>query len=185
MPDATKAPGLQPGQLAPDFKLKTSTNKDFQLYEQLKNSAVLLVVYRGGWCPYCNTQLHQLQEEVAASAEAAGVSLVALAVDRPQYLADTAKEHQLDFTLVSDPDLKALTAYNLLAPVSDEVFQKYETKGFDLEGRAGRDHHIIAVPAVILIGQDKKLRYQFADRNYKVRAPIDEILQAFKALATP
>ena len=44
------------GRPVPDFVLKDQDGKDFRLADQ-KGRKVLIVFYRGSWCPYCMAQL--------------------------------------------------------------------------------------------------------------------------------
>ena len=53
---------LQVGDLAPDFRLKNAMGEEISLYEQLKSGPVILIWYRGGWCPYCNLTLKAMQD---------------------------------------------------------------------------------------------------------------------------
>ena len=64
------------------------------------------------------------------AAKKAGVLVAAIAVDQPEYLAGTAERQDLSFELLSDPDLQAMNAYNLVAKVEDETFTRYEKNGF-------------------------------------------------------
>jgi len=49
------------GDQAPEFTLTNATGDTISLRDMLKNGKVVLVFYRGSWCPYCNLQLNQLQ----------------------------------------------------------------------------------------------------------------------------
>jgi peroxiredoxin len=64
---------------------------------------VLLVWFRGSWCPYCRKQL----AEIAAEARRYdGVRVLAVAPDPPEPLLKMQKELSLPFSLLSDPDRK-------------------------------------------------------------------------------
>jgi NAD(P)-dependent dehydrogenase (short-subunit alcohol dehydrogenase family) len=54
-----RAPGAQvkPGALAPDFMLPDAQGRCVRLQTLLRQGPVVLVFYRGGWCPYCNLHL--------------------------------------------------------------------------------------------------------------------------------
>jgi hypothetical protein len=42
------------GNLAPGFSLPDARGGSFALSDALSRGPVVLVFYRGGWCPYCN-----------------------------------------------------------------------------------------------------------------------------------
>jgi hypothetical protein len=48
---------LQVGDKAPDFELPDALGKPVRLSDRLRQGAVILTFYRGGWCPYCNLEL--------------------------------------------------------------------------------------------------------------------------------
>src|SRR5687768_17109503 len=50
-------PGLKVGDTAPDFTLIDARGEQVRLYDALEKATVVLIFYRGSWCPYCNLQL--------------------------------------------------------------------------------------------------------------------------------
>src|SRR6478609_3921857 len=69
--------GLQVNQVAPDFSAKDQYGKTVTLKSLLKKGNVLLVFYRGEWCPYCNKYLKELEESLLTIG-AKGASVVAV-----------------------------------------------------------------------------------------------------------
>jgi peroxiredoxin len=62
---AQEAPeGLFISSKAPDFKGKDQHGKEIRLKDVLKEGKVVLVFYRGQWCPYCNKELSRLQDSL-------------------------------------------------------------------------------------------------------------------------
>ena len=56
-------PGLAVGAKAPNFTLNNPYGKPVKLSSLLRKGPVILVFYRGAWCPYCNLELKALQEK--------------------------------------------------------------------------------------------------------------------------
>ncbi|NJK86454.1 MAG: redoxin domain-containing protein [Bacteroidales bacterium] len=51
--DSYRVPeGLRVGDTAPDFMANDQENKPFHLYKALEKDNVVLVFYRGNWCPF-------------------------------------------------------------------------------------------------------------------------------------
>jgi peroxiredoxin len=63
---------------------------------------LLLVWFRGSWCPYCKRQLAEIASE--ASRYRDQVRIVAVAPDPPEPLAKMQRELSLPFSLLSDPE---------------------------------------------------------------------------------
>lgn len=51
--------GLKVGDRAPDASLPDVSGKTESLATLFSQGPTLLMFYRGGWCPYCNLQLHE------------------------------------------------------------------------------------------------------------------------------
>src|SRR6187455_1897869 len=56
--------GLFINSKAPDFKATDQYGKEIRLKDVLKDSLVVLIFYRGQWCPYCNRQLKKLEDSL-------------------------------------------------------------------------------------------------------------------------
>jgi thiol-disulfide isomerase/thioredoxin len=80
--------GLAVGQRAPDATLEDLTGKKQKLSELYKSGPTFVVFYRGGWCPFCNLQLHDLAA-AKADFDKRGIRLVAISVDKPSEEAKT------------------------------------------------------------------------------------------------
>jgi peroxiredoxin len=100
------------GRPAPDFLLKDQDGKDFRLSDH-KGSKVLIVFYRGHWCPYCMAQLKDLAVNVAKF-EKLNVKIVAISADTPEMGRKVwAGAANKQFTVLTDPELRVIRAYGL------------------------------------------------------------------------
>ena len=169
--------GLATGQTAPDFTVKTDAGDIFSLRGSLKKGPAVLVFYRGGWCPFCQMQIRELQKN-AVEFKKRGATLAALSVDQVVYASETSEKEKLGFPLLSDPDAEVLEKYRLLFHVDDATMDKYTKYGLDLEKASGRSHHTIAVPAVFVIDSKGIIRWAYVNEDYKVRAKIAGMLKA-------
>ncbi|HET9033943.1 MAG TPA: peroxiredoxin-like family protein [Dokdonella sp.] len=142
----------------------------------------ILVFYRGGWCPYCNTQLSDLRL-IIKDVEALGYHVIAISPDRPEELARTMTRDKLDYTLLSDSKAAALKAFGIAFRVDDETIRKYQGYGIDLEKASGESHHALPVSSVFIVDRAHKLQFSFTHPDYKVRVPGSVILAAAEAIA--
>jgi peroxiredoxin len=146
-----------------------------------KHKRLLVIFYRGGWCPYCNSQVRQLAKEFP-KLQARGVTPVLISVDKPDEAAKTSAAWQIPFPVLSDSDLVAHKAFRVLNPLNDEQLQQFAGFGPILEQYSGRDHHTIAVPSIFLFGPDKTVLWAHADPAYKVRPTMEQLLTALDSL---
>lgn len=87
--DIQSANGLPVGQEAPLFSAPNQQNQHFSLAEALEQGPVLLVFYRGQWCPFCNRHLSQIQDSLALL-KARGLQVIAISPEKPELLRESA-----------------------------------------------------------------------------------------------
>ena len=174
--------GLPVGVQAPDFEAATYDGGQVKLSEITKDGPAVLIFYRGGWCPYCNRQLQELQSRLEEF-QSTGATIVAISVDRQEKAAESVEGGGLGFTVVSDPEAGLLELYNIVYHVPDELVKKYkEEYKIDLERDSGETHHIIAVPAAFVVNRSGKIVFAYVNEDYKVRVSTDALLEALKNL---
>ena len=83
------------GANVPELTLRTVDGKLFDLNEAIRNKPTVLIFYRGGWCPYCNTHLGQIAT-VETELLSMGYQVLAVSPDRPEELRKTVdgREHR-------------------------------------------------------------------------------------------
>ena len=72
------------GDLAPRFILETVESEAFNFDPEALDKPVMLLVFRGGWCPYCNVYLSEMRH-VIPEIRAMGVDVLFLSGDRPEF----------------------------------------------------------------------------------------------------
>jgi peroxiredoxin len=171
-----KGVGLAVGKKALDAEVENYEGKKVKLFDILGKEPVLLVFYRGGWCPYCNYQVHEFAKAYPEYKKR-GVMPVVISVDRPEESSKTQAQYKIPFPVLSDPDLKAHKAYQVLQVVDEKTREKYTKFGIDLEKASGKNHHTIAVPSIFLISKDRKVLWAHADREYKTRPHTEQLMK--------
>ncbi|WP_280384306.1 peroxiredoxin-like family protein [Nocardia wallacei] len=167
---------LGTGDLAPDFTLPDHRGASFTLAHALRDGPVVLSFYRGGWCPYCNVQLHTLQTALP-QVRAHGARLVAISPDSPDDSLTTAERHALEFEVLSDTGNHVARTYGLLFTVPADVRDIYRTAGADLDATNAE----LPVPATYVVGTDGRIRYAHIDGDYRNRAEADDVLKVLAA----
>jgi len=106
--------GLSVGAKIPAFEL-SDQNKQTQTFEKLRGpNGMLLVFFRSAdWCPYCKTQLVDLNGQVAAYAKQ-GMSIVAVSYDTVAILKSFSDRQKIGFKLLSDEGSKTIRAFGIL-----------------------------------------------------------------------
>ena len=171
---------LQVGDKAPDFSLTNAAGVQVSLYNELENGPVILMWYRGGWCPYCNITLHSMQENLTEFKKY-GANLLALTPELPDSSMSTAEKHSLDFQVLSDIDNKVANEYKVVFKLTNAVGNLYED-GFGLSQYNGNNDNELPLAATYIIAKDGTIKYAFLDADYRNRAEPTVIISVLKTL---
>lgn len=175
------ASGMQAGQRAKDFKLTDALGQEVILYEELAKGPVILVFYRGSWCPFCNLQLKAYQQ-ILPQIHALGAQLIAVSPQKPDYSLSMKEKENLDFQVLSDPSGLVTAKYNLLFEVPQEVKGVMESFGLNLSEFNQTARWILPVPATFMIDERATIRSAYVNPNFMQRQEPDEILRELNKL---
>ena len=175
---AEDAKGLMPGEDAPMFSAVDAGNNTFSLEEALNEGPVVLIFYRGFWCPVCNEHLGQIQDSLQMIEER-GVKVIAVSPEKPEYLDEMADKTGAEFTLLYDEGYIISNAFDVtFKPKTLQLFTYNNFLGAKLKETHSDDSQRLPIPATYLIGQDGKIAWRQFDADYKNRSSVKEILGA-------
>ncbi|TMP85569.1 alkyl hydroperoxide reductase [Pseudoalteromonas ruthenica] len=170
---------LLPGLSVPDVTLKDTQGQPVALKQLLANKPTVLVVYRGGWCPYCSKQLKNIQNIEQQIAEM-GLQIIAVSPDSPAKLAQSTISSPT-YQLLSDDQLALAQAMGLAFFLDDKTAKVYRNKlGVNFVGLDGEQKVALPVPAVFLLDTQGMVHFQYANPNYRVRLSEPLLLAAAK-----
>lgn len=168
---------LQAGATAPDLTLPDALNNPFGLSALWQRGPLVLIFYRGGWCPYCNLELRAWQQQLAALKHM-GAQLVAVSPQTPDNSLSTAEKNELAFPVLSDSALQAATAFGVAFEMPPELIALYSSVGNDLPVLNGNGRWVLPVPAAYVIDQDGRIAYAHVESDYRERAEPADVLAA-------
>ena len=182
-PSAEETSPLQAGEKALDFTVYRIDGSAYHFDADKLEKTTLIITFRGGWCPYCNTQLQELRN-VLPEIRQMGVDILFLSGDRPEILYSNLKQETqefidgLDYTILSDADLDMGIAYGLAFRLPDETISRYQSRNYNLRESSIAKHKALAVPSVYVIRTNGEIAFAHADPNYRVRLPADDVKAA-------
>lgn len=158
----------------------TEEGAEFDLNNSVQDKPTMLIYYRGGWCPYCNAHLREIQGSVPAL-EAMGYQILAVSTDTVEAL-KTYDESEYTYQILADPDLALATSLGLKYKVVKEYIEHVKAipadRAFDMEERNGG---YLVTPAAFILDTAGTIRFTYANDNYTVRASQESLLNAAKA----
>lgn len=176
-------PGIKIGEKAPDFVLKNPFGKAVKLNSVLENGPVVLTFYRGAWCPYCNLQMHQLQDSLSQFKQY-GATIVAVTPQKPDKSLAQFKKDGYPFEVLSDLDYKVIKSYGLYWEVSPELDAVYKHAfGLDVTDFNGEGRRGLPIPGTFVIDQTGIVRATFAETDCTKRMEPAAIMAALRKLS--
>jgi len=175
-------PGIEIGERAPSFTLPNAVGKPVSLDDRLTEGPVVVVFYRGAWCPYCDLHLRALQESLDAI-EARGASLVAISPPAPDDSLPFAERLVLGFDVLSDLDQAVSVAWRLQFELPDALRDVYRTMGMALDDHNADGSWHLPVPATFVLDRTGVVRARHVDPNYRERMAPADVVAALDAIA--
>src|SRR5262249_54027021 len=80
------------GDVIPDVELLDVHGKPVTLRAAQAGVPAVVVLYRGGWCPYCNLTLRAYQEDLVPVLDDRGIRLIAVSPQKPDQSLSTKEK---------------------------------------------------------------------------------------------
>jgi len=172
--EGTHGTPLVAGQTVPaGIVVRTIDDEPYDLDVGIAAQPTILMFYRGGWCPYCNVYLKDLQTVMPELREM-GYQVLAISADPPGELLTELADAAIDYTLLSDQSLDVAEKFGLRYQVNQQYLDHV---------LAGRNIDIVAqnggyllTPAAFVLDTDGLIVFAYANRNYSVRLKNDVLL---------
>jgi peroxiredoxin len=185
--------GPQVGQMVPDFRLSDQHGKTWTRASIMGPKGALLLFYRSAdWCPYCKTQLVDLQSQVE-QLRAQGLGVAAISYDPVEILADFASRRHITFPLLSDKGSATIKAFGILNPLPELAFGPdkddpdviAELRQYVSGGRPNPSWAGIAFPGTFMLDPQGRVRSRFFEDYYVERTTFSNILLQTGTSRTP
>lgn len=173
---------LQVGDRAPAFSLPDPSGTYIDSADLLAKGPVVIVFYRGAWCPFCNLTLAAYQDYLD-EIDAAGATLVAISPEKPDAAADLIEKSSLTFPVLTDANNAYARALGIVYELTPDLAALYQQFGIPLAPKAGSPGaYELPLSATYVIGRDGIVRYAFLDVDYTRRAEPAEVVRIVESL---
>ncbi len=146
------------GDIAPDFTLEDSEGQLHSLSSLTDQQAVVLVFYRGDWCPYCQIQLHKLGTREDSFSQN-GAQVLAISPQKHELNQAFAEKRGVSFPILWDKHQSVINEWGLCHELDEH-----------------QEH--IPHPTTYIIGAGNKVLWRKLGANAADRPEPDEILAA-------
>jgi peroxiredoxin len=174
--DAQMAPqGLKVNTAAPDFIANDQHGKPFHLKKSLAKGPVVLIFYRGQWCPYCNHELKSLEDSLSL-VTGKGATLVAVTPELLENVSKTIAKTGATYPILHDAGLKIMKTYDVSYAVDSASTATYIKYGVNVAENNGSNGNNLPVPAIYIIDKKGMIVYRFFEPDFRIRPSVEEII---------
>lgn len=161
--------GPQVGQVVPDFQLQDAHGKVWTRDSIMGPKGAMVVFSRSlDWCPYCKTQVLELQSRVG-ELKAQGLGVAVITYDPPAVMADFSRRRGITLPLLSDPGSATIKAFGIL----------------NTTVAAGSSNVGIPFPGTFLIDRSGRVTSRFFEEAYQERNTVSTIMLALGTARAP
>ena len=149
--------------------------RTFSLSKALKDGPVVLVYYRGDWCPYCNLQLAEYQQQLKGFAEAKA-TVIAVSPQTAENSKYAKEDNPFDFPILVDPNNGIARKLGIVFELPDYLQKIYGDFGIDLHVQNASKKMELPLAATYIIQPDGAIAYSHLEADYTKRAEPKEVL---------
>jgi len=163
------------GEKAPRAFVSSFAGKPDSLSHILSVKPTVLIFYRGGWCPYCNIHLAELQN-IEKDILKLGYQIVAISPDSPENLAASMNKHKLNYQLLSDANMNISLSFGIAYSVPETSKERLSSAS------GGGNPGLLPVPSVFVLNQQGEILFEYINPDYKKRLKGSLLLAVLKEL---
>jgi peroxiredoxin len=163
------------GEIIPDVVLKAPDAIDHSISDILSEKPAVILFYRGGWCPYCNVHLAEIQGAESEIIKL-GYQIVAISPDSPENLQLTDEKNKLQYSLYSDSDGSLMKAMGIAFKAPERSIDKLKKYS------NGLNEGFLPVPSVFVVDTSGIIEFEYINPNYRTRLGADFLLAVLTAL---
>ncbi|MBR9998465.1 MAG: AhpC/TSA family protein [Cyclobacteriaceae bacterium] len=163
------------GEKIPEIPVTAVDGSRHTITSVIDDKPSILLFYRGGWCPYCNTHLAEIQEIEEEIIEL-GYQIIAISPDSPENLNKSAGTHKLSYELYSDGDGSLSKAMGIVFKAPERNANRL------LESSGGLNEGFLPVPSVFVVDTSGKIVFEYINPDYKTRIRAELLIAVLKVL---
>jgi peroxiredoxin len=167
--------GLKVNDTATEFIGKDQNGKSVSVSDELKTNGVVLIFYRGQWCPYCNKELKSIEDSLSLIS-LKGETVLAITPEKPDNVTKTIDKTRAAYSIISDDGLKIMNACDVAYSVDPDMAATYKSYGIDFMQANGGNGANLPVTAVYIINKTGNFVYRYFDIDYRNRARVKDII---------
>jgi peroxiredoxin len=173
---------VKSGDTVAPFELTEVDQGPVSLNDLLDRGPLVLIFFRFEGCPACNLALPYYQRRLYPQLRQLGATLVAVSPQRPDRLVEIKRRHEFEFLVATDNDNALARRFGILYAFDDASRAAAEKRGAPIGEVTGTGTWELPMPTVVVIGQDRVVRFAEVSPDWMVRTEAEPIIDAVTRL---
>ena len=179
--EAQKPEPLFIGDKAPNILAVDQFENRVSLKDRLGNGPVIVVFYRGQWCPHCNRHMSQIQDSLQLILNA-GASVIAVTPEKGDKIEKTMQKSGASFSIVFDENHRIMDKYKVSFKLSAWKRFIYGLGGININKASGNKDNALPVPATYIIATDGTIFSSHFNEDYSDRMQVIDMLETLSRM---
>lgn len=173
--------GLAAGDPLPDFTLEDGAGRLWSSGELLDRGPLVLALFRGGWCPYCDLTMLAL-EDARPAIEALGATAVGVMPGGRDHVTSAAARRGIRYPLLADPANGFARMCGLAYELSPGHIRIHQARGRNFPVLHNDAIWRLPVPAVFVVEPNARVAFAFSDVDPSRWPDPDALLTSLEEL---
>jgi len=178
------ADAVSVGETVAPFALPDASGQTQTLDELAGSGPLVVVFYRGGWCPYCNVALRTYERELLPRLKELSARLVAISPERPDASLSIQEKADLTYTVLSDEGAELASSLGITFEPSERGLAAQRALGVDIRTTRADEGTALPMPTVLILDSDHVVRFVDIHPDYTGRTEVADILTALQRLSS-
>jgi len=171
---------LKVGDKAPIIEGKEQSGLLLNSLDLLELGKLVVVFYRGVWCPFCNEHLKQIETEFLKLLSK-NAQILLVTPEQPPFLNKSILLSDAHYPIISDDNYEIMNSFGVSVEVTEENFKDFFIKKSMIE--VIKDHNrdydnlILPIPATFLISQSNVIEYIHYNMDFKNRISVNDVIK--------
>lgn len=166
---------LHVGANAPQFQLSDAYGKLIRSEDLLALGKLVVLFFRGRWCPYCVAQLEAMQQALPEIL-AKPANLIAVSPQTARQTAFMVEQHGLIFPVLCDAGNQVAKRFGVAHPLPAYLQEQYRRTMINLPNSNGDHSWELPFPAVYIVEPSGVISFAQVETDYRQRAEPDRLL---------
>lgn len=163
------------GETIPDVVLQSTSGNKQTLTDIVAGQPSIILFYRGGWCPYCNRHLSEI-ETIEDDIIQSGYKIIAVSPDSPEQLNASIGKNELNYDLYSDGNGALAEAMGIAFKAPERNVARL------LEYSSGQNTGYLPVPSLFVINDRGEIVFEYVNPDYRTRISAKFLLAVLENL---